>query len=260
MLLFPLLGGFFSLLFLAALLYPTLISGILEGKGASVLSYVFVFVAYLVLSFIATFFNVCVVYTTKVRFEGGNATFMESIRFAMSRAGKILSWSLVSATVGLLMHALDQLAQRVGGIGQIVINLLRGLLGLAWSVVTVFVVPAMVYENTGPVDSIKSSVAALKKTWGESLIRHYGLGLVQTIAMFVGLILCTVLIVALSALGPGGLVAGIAFTVLYVLSIVLLFSVLNGVFNTALYVYAKSGMNAGTFDEEMLASAFRQKG
>src|SRR5690606_19984852 len=164
--------------FVVALLYPTVISGLLEnrsGNDLDVISYILMAVAYFVLAFVATFFNVCVVYTTKVRFEGGNATFFESLKFAFGRIHLIAAWSAVSASVGLLMHAIDRLAQRIGGAGEIVLDLVRSLIGLAWSVGTVFVVPVMVHEGGGPFASIKQSVAALKKTWGESLIRHYGL-------------------------------------------------------------------------------------
>jgi len=80
-------------------------------------AYVLLGVSYLGLSFIATFFNVCVVYTTKTRFEGGDATFFDSIKFALSKLHLIFAWSLVSATVGLLLHALDQVAQRAGLVG-----------------------------------------------------------------------------------------------------------------------------------------------
>jgi hypothetical protein len=81
MLLFPLLGGIFSLLYSAALIYPTILVQLGRGSVSDVqldvVEYMLLFATYLGLSFIATFFNVCVVFTTKVRFEGGDATFME---------------------------------------------------------------------------------------------------------------------------------------------------------------------------------------
>jgi hypothetical protein len=70
-----------------------------------IVQYAIIFLTYLGLAFIATFFNVCVVYTVKIRFEGGNATFMESLKFALSKIGLIFYWSLISATVGLVLTA-----------------------------------------------------------------------------------------------------------------------------------------------------------
>src|SRR5262249_12538519 len=133
--------------------------------------------------FVATFFNVCVVYTTKVRLEGGDATFWQSLGFAFSRIHLILAWSLVAATVGMLLHGLDNMARRAGGLGKVVLAILRSILGAAWSLITIFVVPAMVYEGLGPFAAIKRSIDTLRATWGESLIRYYGLGFVQFVLL-----------------------------------------------------------------------------
>jgi hypothetical protein len=183
LLLFPLLGGIFSIIFVFVMLFPTIISRVITEATQSIrfgaLEYTLLFITYLGLSFIAVFFNVCVVYTTKTRFEGGNATFFESIKFAISKIHLIFVWSLVSATVGLILKILERASEKAGQMGKIILSIVRLMLGLIWSLVTIFVVPAMVYNNLGPIDAIKKSVHTLKKTWGESLIRAVGLGLVQ---------------------------------------------------------------------------------
>ena len=133
---FALLSFIFSSLFAVAMIFPFVVPAVLE-RGVSketlqVFEYAIIFVTYFGLAFIATFFNVCVVYTTKVRFEGGNATFSESMSFAFSRIGLIVQWSLLSATVGLILRILHQLASNLGKIGQIVAGILISLLGMAW--------------------------------------------------------------------------------------------------------------------------------
>src|SRR5258708_38447565 len=107
---FALLSFLFSAVFAIAMIFPTVIAALLE-QGVSTDSmgffeYLILFITYFGLAFIATFFNVCVVYTTKIRFEGGNATFGESLKFAFSKAGLIAQWSLLSASVGLLLRVL----------------------------------------------------------------------------------------------------------------------------------------------------------
>jgi hypothetical protein len=190
MLLFPLFASIASILYVAAILVP---SGVLQvlsesdaaGAGAvwGVVEYAILFVVYLGLSFIATFFNVCVVYTTKTRFEGGDATFMESIRFGMSKIGIIFQWSLLAATVGLFLAMLEKFAERLGGVGEFVIKIIRSVLGLVWSVVTLFVVPVLVYENVSSLEAVRRSKDILKKTWGESFVRAFGLGLIQFVCI-----------------------------------------------------------------------------
>jgi hypothetical protein len=261
MLLFPLLGGVFSILYLVALLWPTLISKWVAGDSEiafQTLEYLVLAATYFGLAFIATFFNVCTVYTTKVRFEGGDATFFESLRFALSKVHLIATWSAVAASVGLVLRTIDHAAERAGPLGGILLGIVRSLLGAAWTIITLFVVPAMVYKDEGPIDAIRTSVDVLKRTWGESLVRHFGLGWAQSIVLFLGFLVAIPAFVLL-AHDPTALVAVGASLVLYVVLVVLVFSILNSVFNTALFVYGHSGEVPGDFDHDLLAGALGQK-
>jgi len=255
MLLFPLLGSIFSLLYSFALLFPTVFVHFLDPKGTGLVwgpvQWVVSFASYFGLAFIATFFNTCVVYTTRTRFAGGDATFMDSLSFAFSRIHLIFLWSLVAASVGVLLRALDEAADRMGGIGGMLLNAVQGFLGLMWSVVTLFVVPVMVYEGLGPFDAIRRSVEVLKRTWGESLVRHFGLGMAQMVFMIPG-ILCFVLAFATGPLAIAFVLLGVTWIVV----VALVFSVANAVFNTALYEYANSGRVPGGFDAATLQGAF----
>jgi hypothetical protein len=261
---FALLSFVFSALFTVAMIFPSIIPSLMEEgfsqESLEVYEYAIIFLTYFGLAFIATFFNVCVVYTTKVRFEGGNASFSESIKFAFSRIGIIVQWSLLSASVGLLLRVLHNLASRLGKIGELVANILIGLLGMAWSIMTIFVVPVLVYEGLGPVDAIKKSAQVIKKTWGESLIRTIGLGLVQFIVFVIIILACGALTIGLqSAFDVVGLLAGIGITAVLLLLTGLIFTVANTVFNTALYVYANNNMVASGFNEDVVKGAFREK-
>ena len=259
LILFPVLAGLFSLAFLAAMLFPTVITTFLaSGKIGTGLEYVVLFITYVGLAFIATFFNVCVVYTTKTRFAGGNATFFESIGFAISRVHIIFLWSLLSATVGLILHVIENAANKSESSGAVVLGITRALLGAAWGIVTIFDVPVMVYERLGPFAAIKSSVGVLRKTWGESLVRAYGLGLAEFVFLLVGIVV-TVGLVVLSGNHIGLLLLVLAVAVMYMLGVILFFSVASTIFNTALYEYASSGKLPYGYSEETLNSAINSK-
>jgi hypothetical protein len=261
---FALLSFIFSTLFVVAMIFPTVLSTLMDNNfsqdSLQLFEYTILFVTYFGLAFIATFFNVCVVYTTKVRFEGGNATFGESINFAFSRIGVIIQWSLISASVGLLLRLLHNLASRLGKIGELVANIVIGLLGMTWSILTIFVVPVLVYEGVGPIDAIRKSTSVIKKTWGESLIKRIGLGLIQFF-IFLLLIVASIglTLVLASAFDVIGLLAGIGIGVLLLLLAGLIFTVASTIFNTALYVYANSNTVASGFSEDVVRDAFRQK-
>jgi hypothetical protein len=180
--------------------------------------------------------------------------------FAFTKLGLIFKWSLLSATVGLVLKVLDNLASRLGKGGQIVASILIGLVGMAWSIVSIFVVPVLVYEGLGPIDAVKKSTQVIRKTWGESLIRHFGLGLIQFFVFVLIIVLSFGLTYVLAnAFEVIGLLIGIGVGALLMLLAGLIFSVANTIFNTALYVYANKSLVPTGFDEETVKDAFAKK-
>lgn len=260
LIIYPVLAGIFSLLLILSLAIPTLVISFLESAGAplfGVMEYFMMFIIYFGLAFIATFFNTCVVYTAKKRFSGGNATPMETFKFAVSKIHLIAMWSVLTATVGLLLMALENMARRAKGVGGILLHILRGILSVSWSIVTIFVVPAMVYNDLTPIDAIKKSIEVLKKTWGESLVRYLGLGTVQTLVLFAGLI-PLVLIMVGSFISGMFILAGIMvlIAIIYLTLVILIFSLANSIFNTALFEYASSGKVPKQYTKEIMEHAF----
>lgn len=260
MIAFPILAGVFSLIFMAAMILPTLgvdVLSKLTNNQTQVFSYMIIFLVYLGLAFIATFFNVCVVFTTKTRFKGGDATFGDSLSFAFSKIHLIFSWSLVAATVGLLLRILDSMARKTKGVGRIIFLIMNSILGMVWSILTIFVVPGMVYYNLGPIAAIKKSAITLKRTWGESLIRYYGLGIAQFLFIILGIIIAIPIILFGALLGPIGITIAIIALIIYFLGVILVFTVANSVFNTALFVYADTGKIPLGFNEEVMKHTFK---
>ena len=126
------------------------------------------------------------------------------------------------------------------------------MLGVAWNVLTFFVVPVLLYEPVGVRGSIKRSASLFKQRWGEQFTGNATIGLVLVLAgMLVG-----VVAVALAVLAP---VLGIAVGVLGVLALAAVGSALSGVFNAALYRYATTGEASGAFTEDDLRASFRPR-
>jgi hypothetical protein len=260
MLWFPLLATFFSILFSAALLVPTLVLDVLQGmhvapQAVGIMQLAAVFATYFGLSFIATFFNVCVVYTTRVRLEGGDATFFDSIKFALSRSHLIAGWSLVSASVGLLLHALESAGRRSGLAGKILLGILRAVLATAWSLMTVFVVPSMVYRGLGPFAAIRDSVDTLKRTWGEGVVGYFGVGIATFVCLLPAFGLFALGIFALDQVPAAGLTL-IGVAVLLFIGVSLFFGVISTIYKTVLYHWSATRVPPMGFDANDLANAF----
>lgn len=262
MLLFPIFGAIFSIIFALVMLFPTIITKLLGGVSVvfGAMEYAVIFITYFGLAFIAVFFNVCVVYTAKTRFEGGNATFFESIGFAFSKIHLIFLWSLVSASVGLLLKILENIGQKSGKAGKAILAITRAILGAVWSIITIFVVPAMVYHHMGPFAAIGKSVRTLRKTWGESLIRYIGLGLAQFVFIILGAVFTIIAFFIFGALlGGAGIAATVVVAIIYFVGLFLVFGAANTVFNTALYVYADQGIVPHGFKAEIMHEAFKTR-
>jgi len=264
LLLFPIFSALFSLAVLGLFWLP--LDYLLGQQTRMGWSYVVLFfLLYLVLTIGSTFFSVCAVHIIKKRLEGGREGLSESVAFAWSKIDLILSWSLLAATVSTLLRLLEGLvreretANPLSFISNLLGEMLVGGLKMAWSVVTLFVIPAMVYKGLGPIDAIKDSIAAIKNTWGESLIRSTGLGLVQIMVLVGGVASLIFLGMVFSTVHPGLILVLFAIGVIYIASVSAVFSVANTVFNTALYAYAVTGQVPEGYDSDLLNGAFRQK-
>ncbi|MFT4310045.1 MAG: DUF6159 family protein [Candidatus Woesearchaeota archaeon] len=255
MMLFPILGALFSTVFFVALLIPAFFT-----LGNEVMMYVYAFILYFGFAFIATFFNVGTVYAAKQIFEKKSVGFFECLSFSIKKIHLIFLWSLLSATVGLLLLILEQLARRAKGFGPIIIGMIRSVLGMAWAIISVFVVPVMVYEGLTPIEALKRSVQVLKKTWGQSLIRHVGLGALQFIAILVGIIVTVVVVIATLGLQNIYVTLGvIGAGILYVMIVIVACNVLNTIYNTALYVYGAQQSAPEGFDSATLKQTFGEE-
>jgi len=199
-------------------------------------------VGILVLAIVAQFFAATLIAAANTRLEGNDGTLGDAAGKAFSRAGSLIGFSAINATVGVLLQALRDKAGIFG-------DILAGLGGAAWNVVTWLVLPIIIIEGIGPIAAIKRSVALLKQTWGENLIAQAGLSLIGLLLMLPGILLFGALSFALPFLG-------IPLVFIWVVAIASIMSALSAIYRTALYRFAV-GLPAGpTFSQKELEDAF----
>ncbi|MCX7619666.1 MAG: DUF6159 family protein [Acidimicrobiales bacterium] len=213
--------------------------------SATPLTYVVGVVGYVALSVVITFFAGVLVAGAYQRLTGGDPTLASAFSAAAKRFPQLLLWSLLVATVGLILNAVKE---RSGFLGDLVAN----LVGAALEIVTWLAVPVIVVEGTGPLDSLKRSANLFKKTWGENLIAQGGFGLAGLVVMLPGLVISAAVIAVLPLVGAVMLVA-------YVALVTVLLSALSGIYRTALYMFASTGEAPGFFDQSQLVAAFGPK-
>ena len=215
------------------------------GRENEVVQYLFFAVAYFVVAFIGIFFNAAIVGAAMIRIEGGDPTVGDGIRKAAEHLGKIAAWSALSASVGLVLHGLEE---RAGFVGRFVI----AIIGAAWGAVTFLVVPVLLFEPLPVGASVKRSAQLFKERWGEQVTANAGLA----IAMFLLMLPMIAGVIALCWFAP---VLGIIVGVAAIGAMLAIGTTLSGIFNAALYKYAVTGAPAGPFSAEDLAASFKKK-
>jgi hypothetical protein len=254
LLLFPLVSAAAWLLVVAAFALPVFGLGSVDGIGnGGLLSIGFLF--YVVQYFVIFYFNTALVGAVMIRLDGGSPTLADGLRIANGRLPAILGYAVVSATVGVILRAIQE---RLGFVGRLVV----GLIGAGWALATFLVVPVIVTHDRGPLDSIAESTALLKRTWGENIAGHAGLGAAFGLVYFGlagGSVLLAMALLAAGSVSPVFFFLFGAVAVLAFLACVLFQATLTGIYSAVLYRYAENGSGTIGFDNGLLASSFQQK-
>jgi hypothetical protein len=255
---FPIVSGFLFLLVVASFIVPlaTLVDWNQvqqqvqkNNNRPPAWVYAVAFAYYFCTYFVIVFCNSALVSCALLRFNGETPRLADGFRMAFARLPQIFAWSLVSATVGVLLNVIESLDERVG-------KFVAAVLGTAWSIMTFFVVPVLVVEKVGPMTAVSRSVSILKKTWGEALVGNMGLNFILFLLAIPCLLLLivgvVVLVQGMVPLGIALLVAGgIAFLIQMAVS-----AALHTIFLAALYQYAAEGRVPEGFDRDVMEGAF----
>ena len=227
------------------------------GKNLNVnpAGYALIVSIYLVSTFFATFFNVAFYSQIIAELRGQTVSISGGMKVAWSRLSAIIAWSLFAGLVGLLIKALEE---RVGIVGRWIVK----LIGLAWSVASVFVVPVIVLEGEGahPVRYLKSSAGVLKRTWGESLIGYAGIQF-GGLLVLLGSLVFLGSSVALSIVLKNFWILGIGSMLWFVslIAFMYLMNVASQVYMGALYIYAAEGVAPAPFGRDQMDMAWKVK-
>ena len=198
------------------------------------------FVFYLIVSIITVFWNAAIIASAYERLTAGtNPSFSYGIGQAMKCLPQIFIWGLIAGTVGLFIQILEGLANNDDSPPplRLVAGIASFIIGVAWWILTFFVVPIIVLERASVFDSMGRSPELFRGTWGEDVASHIGTGLLMTLCIFI----LTAISVPMMMIGDVGLVLGLVILAVGVLFAVLFFSTVEAVNRASLFYYAKTG-------------------
>lgn len=216
--------------------------------------YIFIAIIYFAAMFLATFFSVAFYHEILRSLNGQDVSIIRGMRFAGTKLPSILIWSLFAGLIGYIIRTLEE---KVGILGKLIL----GLIGIAWSVASVFVIPFIITDTSvNPFHLLRESAGTLKKTWGESLIGYLGIqfgGLI--IALSSLLLLGGALIIAIQVNSISIFIIACALWLIGILAFSYLINIANHIYRCALFIFASNGNIPAPFDQAAMQSAWKMK-
>jgi len=241
LLVFPLVAGAAAVVFYAVLAGVTFgfaVTGSVESLARNEVAVLGVlFVVYFVTTFISSFFTGALVHEVKEVVEGGEPEFRRGLEAAWRVKEKLVAWAAISATVGVVLRIAESSDSRGG-------QLLSLIFGVAWTLMTFFIVPTAVLKPEESVrEMFRESASTFRSLWGETPIGIVGPNLVALPIYAVGAGVAFVLLNV-------SFVVAVLAALLFFAAGTLVAAALRGVVKTALYVYAVDGRMPREFEGE----------
>jgi len=158
-------------------------------------------------------------------------------------------WAAVSATVGIILQAIESRGKIVGSI-------VKALLGAAWAICTFFIVPVIIYENLSLWASFKRSSQLIYNCWGTAAVSGSGIG------FFIFLLALPAFAFPIggAVVNPQwGLMLGLALMMVWFVFLGCVSSALSGIMRAALYNYASTGSVPVAMSKDVFENAFKSK-
>ncbi|HLK48290.1 MAG TPA: DUF6159 family protein [Bryobacteraceae bacterium] len=239
---FPILSAASALFLMAGFLVPLYRLGSLQAivhRTAGWDDYLPVFSWYYANTFVVIFFNSALAGCVNMRLCGADPTLGDGLSIAARRLPRIAAWTLMSATFGLVLRAIEN-HERAG-------RFVTAIFGAGWTMITYLMVPVLIIEDRPVIESFRRSIELLRKSWGEQIAGGFGFGLLGSLLVIPGFLLGLVLL-------PVSVILGITVIVTCVLMLAAIFGAIRGIFTVALYRYATDGRAPLGFSGDALGS------
>jgi len=181
--------------------------------------------------------------------RGGTCTNAQAFAAVVPKWRTLLAWGAISLSVGVAIRSLE----RRGGLVGLVLRIVGVALAIAWSALTFFMVPVIVFEDLTVRDAIRRSRELVRDNWGEGVV---GVGVLTAMLnlVFLGVVVLGVLLITAHAL-----VLALMVFLAAIVGSNLLSAVASPVFVVVLYNYATCREISFGFDEADLVGVFRPR-
>jgi hypothetical protein len=202
-----------------------------------------IYLAYGVLHFVITFCNVALLTGISARLDGGDPDLGAGMLRAAQRIGQVASYTLVSATLGLLSFLARVVLNPI--VGKVILPLIGKRLWVRWrqlsySIPLLMAVPVIALDHPAPAHVFKRAGRLVKATWGERVKPAHS---VELLALLV--LLPILILVATPTLRQGAaehnadlIRLGLSVLLIAISTYTQLSALVNAIFALAAYRYA----------------------
>jgi hypothetical protein len=242
LLVFPLVAGLSTIAVIALLIAaeywfvaPVILGGGSLSTPYEALAIVLFILAYLATTFLSVYCTAALIGAATLKLNGQQPTAADGWRVARARIARLAIWALITATVGLIIQAIQR---RVGGI----VGSIIGAAGaFSWAVLTYFMIPILLFEDQRPWPALKRSGHLFVSTFGRSLVTNLVLGLLIGLGVVGAVVLGAVGLFFLfgGSVALGLVLLGVAIALGVI--VLLVGAAAEGILRAALYRYATTG-------------------
>ncbi|MCB1827264.1 MAG: hypothetical protein KDH94_02480 [Coxiellaceae bacterium] len=224
---------------------------VLEHATAStvVWAYVALLLFLFVIHQIAIHFTAALTHCAKQYFKNKPICITEGIKAANSHFIQLYNWNSYAGTIGIFFNIFQKALKNLKFYQ-------RMFQGLSWIIGTHLVIPVIMNDKSGPVNSIKTSSELIRKTWGTNLKANFGFLPLLVLARFLTLI---PLIVGAIKGGHLNILVGTGTTVALIVLVSTISAATRSILNCALHIYASEGTVVPAYSEELIRKAFIPK-
>ena len=268
--LYPLLA-FLIMLLITFMAGIPLFEGVLgagQSGPARLAFFLAVYAAYGLLYFVLAFSNVALVTGIAAQLDGADPDLALGFVRATQRIGHIGSYTLISATLGLLGFLARTLINPI--FGMFIAPLISKQLWTRWQQLSyttplLMEVPVIALDQPAPTDAFKRGELLVKQTWGERVQPAHGIGLLALLVMLPIIVLFATpaLQQGAAAHDPSLIRRGLGIMLIAISTYTQLSALVNAIFAFAAYRYAtarKSDLFPGdpTYAEQAFVNSNHQ--
>lgn len=135
-------------------------------------------VAILLLPIISNVINAAIFFYSNALLENRSETVSGALGLAIKRTPSLILWSLIQGTVGFFLNLMTSSKHPLA---DLIIDL---IFGVAWSLLSFFVLPVILFENKSTFLAIKESIQLARNLWGKRGFISFGLWGLLTVFLF----------------------------------------------------------------------------